>query len=314
MKIIGAGMAGLLAAGMLRNDATLVVDRQADLPNNHSAVLRFRSPIVGDSLNIPFRKVRVLKGIEPWKNPVADAVAYSLKTNGTGTLRSITSAYQGEVSERYIAPRYLIGRMYQASSCDFLFNFSVDEEWLRNSFEAEIPVISTMPMNQLMKLTGWEPISEFRSVPGYNIIVNLDESIDMYCSLYVPSPKYPCYRVSITGNQLIAEHSGEFPADGGDGLIESLAYSAATLVGVSLDKIIDITCVEQPYAKIAPIDEDERRRFILYATEQYGIYSLGRFATWRPGLLLDDVVNDVKVIQRLIRGESNYDHIKRTGE
>jgi hypothetical protein len=61
--------------------------------------------------------------------------------------------------------------------------------------------------------------------------------------------------------------------------------------------------------KILPIDEDIRRRFIMWASDNFGIYSLGRFATWRPGLQLDDLVNDVRVIQR-ISSTNSYDYRK----
>ena len=66
---------------------------------------------------------------------------------------------------------------------------------------------------------------------------------------------------------------------------------------------------EQKYAKILPIDNRERKRFIAWATDTHNIYSLGRFATWRPGLLLDDLVHDVRVIQRIVE-HGPYDHRK----
>lgn len=45
----------------------------------------------------------------------------------------------------------------------------------------------------------------------------------------------------------------------------------------------------------------------VYGKDQYGygIYSLGRFATWRQ-ILMDDVVKDVKVIEQLIEQRDNY--------
>jgi hypothetical protein len=50
----------------------------------------------------------------------------------------------------------------------------------------------------------------------------------------------------------------------------------------------------------------------MWATEKFNIYSLGRFATWKPGLLLDDIVGDVNVIRRLIETPTNrYHHIKK---
>jgi hypothetical protein len=84
--------------------------------------------------------------------------------------------------------------------------------------------------------------------------------------------------------------------------------------GLSLDHVSKFS--EAPpevkpvqYAKVLPIDDRERKRFIMWASENHNIYSLGRFATWRPGLLMDDLVHDVRVIQRIAR-EGNYEHKK----
>jgi 2-polyprenyl-6-methoxyphenol hydroxylase-like FAD-dependent oxidoreductase len=48
--VVGAGMAGLLAGSMLRKDCPLILEARERLPHNHSAVLRFRSSIVGDTV------------------------------------------------------------------------------------------------------------------------------------------------------------------------------------------------------------------------------------------------------------------------
>ena len=61
--VVGAGMAGLLAGAILREECARIFEAQPDLPNNHHALLRFRSSIVGDTLNIPFRSVKVLKAV-----------------------------------------------------------------------------------------------------------------------------------------------------------------------------------------------------------------------------------------------------------
>jgi cation diffusion facilitator CzcD-associated flavoprotein CzcO len=53
--VVGAGMAGLLAGSMLRKDCPLILEARERLPHNHSAVLRFRSSIVGDTVGIPLR-------------------------------------------------------------------------------------------------------------------------------------------------------------------------------------------------------------------------------------------------------------------
>ena len=63
MKIIGAGMAGLLAANMLRKHEPTVIEAQSTLPSNHGALLRFRSPVVAEASNQHFQRVLITKGL-----------------------------------------------------------------------------------------------------------------------------------------------------------------------------------------------------------------------------------------------------------
>lgn len=309
--VIGAGMAGLLAAAMLRDECQQVVEAQPTLPNNHSALLRFRSSIVGDTLNIPFDRVKVMKAVvSAYGNPVGDALAYSRKTNGTATLRSSISA-AGEIEDRYIAPDDLVNRMFQKVTCPVLMD---------NTFamvDGAGPVISTVPMGALMKMLDYNPKPEFRSVPGFNINIGLRD-VDVCATLYFPNPALPYYRASITRSRLTVEYA--FP--GSEATLEQLMFPIEGHPKVMKDHLADIllkfglneahmvgkpVATAQRYAKILPIDDTERKRFIMWATDKHGIYSLGRFATWRPGLLLDDVVNDLRVIQNIARNGS-YEH------
>jgi hypothetical protein len=66
--------------------------------------------------------------------------------------------------------------------------------------------------------------------------------------------------------------------------------------------------VQQKYGKIAPIDERFRRSSIVQLTTQHKIFSVGRFATWR-NILLDDVVNDLAVVKRLIHSSAYEQHL-----
>ena len=311
MHIIGAGLAGLLAGAMLRNNLQSICEAQSELPNNHSAVLRFRSPIVGEMLGTPFKKVRTVKASHPWLNPIADAMAYSAKTNGSHTLRSILSA-DGQSADRYIAPVDLIARTAAILHREISFNIMVDEGV--KALAQEAPVISTIPMPALMDVLGWERSSEFRRREGLNIVGTVPGA-DAYCSLYVPDPLLPFSRISLTGDQLIIECGEDFlnevnaaPAVDRAHMAQQALLTAIHLMG--LDGVeMSYEVKSQRYAKILPIDEDERRAFIMWASNHHNIWSLGRFATWRPGLLLDDVVNDVRVIQRLVaKGGEAYSH------
>lgn len=303
MIVVGAGMAGLLAAGILRNECTSVLEAQKSLPNNHSAVLRFRSTAVGDALNIRFKEVSAIKAVQPWRNPVADAMAYSIKTNGTATIRSVLTADAKPV-KRYIAPHYMVDQM--ASRVEAPLMFDVNADFLG----AKEPVISTIPMPSLMSALGWPgERPEFRSVVGCNYGARL-EGVDAYCSVYVPDPNHYASRVSLTGDQLVVECYGP----GADDLPfsdEEVLAGALRLLGIkaSVGAIQEPWKKAQRYAKILPIDEGIRREFIMWASREHGVYSLGRFATWRPGLLLDDVVNDVRVIHSLVDNKgASYAH------
>ena len=313
--VIGAGMAGLLAAAVLRDECLRVVEAQPELPNNHSALLRFRSSIVRDTLNIPFRPVKVIKAVQSLGNPVADAVSYSLKTNGTATLRSLVTA-QGEVEQRFIAPPDLIWRMRKKVTAPVDFGTPWD-----GKSDRIVPVISTLPMPLLMRLLDYEHDLEFRSVVGYTTVANLKDC-DLCATIYIPSKNEIAYRASITGDRLIVEYA--FPENSEPWAKESMErlqthpkdlrdhlHEILELFGMSASFIVGVPKVKkQQYAKILPIDDEARKRFMLWATEHHNIYSLGRFATWRPGLLMDDLVNDIQAIQKMANGGNSYDHRK----
>jgi hypothetical protein len=305
MIIVGAGSAGLLAAAMLREQVNAVIEAQPGLPENHSALLRFRTIAVSEALNIPFKRVQVLKASQAWKNPVADAIAYSQKTNGKGMLRSIVSA-RGEIADRFIAPIDLVHRMSKKIMAPIRYGETADFKQIARE---GLPAISTVPMPILMDALGWPNPPRFEYSWLTVVRCDLGPDIDFYCSLYVPDPGYPMSRISITGSEILIESgwdkAPEMQAD-------TMLRIALRLVGLEWREGLKPVSSIQRYGKILPIDEDVRRKFVMWASQKFGIYSLGRFATWRPGLLMDDLVNDVRVISRLIGDSSEaYSQAKR---
>ena len=315
IEIIGSGMAGMLAARMLQNYDPVIYEAAPALPNNHSAVLRFRTSQVGDVLSVPFKKVKVAKGYVPWRNPIADSMAYSRKTNGTSRSdRSIIST-DHSLNDRFIAPPNLIELMSKRINIEFNKSF--------NNSDRKGPVISTIPMPMLMKILDYKYAPQFGAVNGANIRATLSET-DAYFSLYVPDPSLDFNRISITGNELIIEFS--FPKSTNNEVrakvedwqshndkITELTHQAIRLLGLEDGEGFPEglfrnwpTVKAQQYSKILPIDEDIRRDFLHWATDKHDIYSLGRFATWRPGVLLDDLVKDVRLIEGFINSKNRY--------
>jgi hypothetical protein len=280
-------MAGLLAANMLHRLEPVVFEKQSELPHNHSAVLRFRSATVGNVLGIAFKQVTMIKASVEWSNPVADALAYSFKVVGQyRSDRSITAGTKTET--RYVAPSGLIARMAKQIPAKAI---KLNHNYLFRKNAALDPVISTIPMPALMQQLDYPDRPQFIHHAGRNVHAVIDDC-DAYVSLMVPDPTSPIARISITGSEAIIECVESDPPWTLDGIVTS----AANLLGIPRTKFHDVAGHVQHYAKIQPIDDDLRKAFMFWATDKYGVFSLGRFATWRPGLLLDDLVQDVNKI------------------
>ena len=326
VSIVGAGMAGLLAANMLRRHSPHVYELQPTLPRNHSAVLRFRSPVVGDVLGIPFNKVTMVKSVLPWSNPVADALAYSYKTTGrfVSDRSVVSSSFVRE--DRYIAPHDLIQQMAAMlpSEC-FHFGesfFDPEDNIFHNgllslSGSKSRAILSTMPMPALMQALNYPkygagPLA-FPSQQGINIKVKL-LATNAYVSLYVTDPNLPMSRISITGDELIIEFPGADKTKYNSRYCEAMVDKAFGFLGMDYHfKAADFNYEvhEQAYHKILPIDDSIRKEFMSWATREYNIYSLGRYATWRPRLLLDDLVQDIRLIEKWMSGGSEYELNRR---
>ena len=301
MIIVGAGMAGLLAANMLRKHKPIIYEKSKEVPNNHNSVLRFRSSIVGDTLGIPFKKVNMIKTAVPWLNPVADAMAYSFKN--TGVRRSDRSITSGLVSEvRYIAPPDLIQQMVSWSG-----NIYLQREFDFDS-PPTIPIISTIPMPFLMQALDYKDDTwdgNFTWTSGATLRARIKDC-DAYVSLLVPSPMFNFSRISITGDELFIEIHNQKDIQFENGLVRQ----AATLLAIDQEQFTDVELKPQKFSKIIPINDIARKRFMHWATVNHNIYSLGRFATWRPSLLLDDLVNDIRLIEKWITQGHKYEVAK----
>lgn len=294
-QIWGAGLAGLVAAQAFQN-ATILERREKSPEGTHKALLRFRSPAVGEFLGIPFRPVTVRKGIwfdEQYVEPTIQlANWYARKVIGRLADRSIWNL---DTVERYIAPEDLVPQLLE--------RFASRIEWGRSVNTRDVPgngdvaVLSTLPIGFLETLL---PL-EFSCVPAFErqkISVKRWRvaNCDLHQTVYFPDRSYDLYRASITGDLLIAEFVG-------DGAAHPVVMDLCCAFGLAFKDLIPIDDVSQEYGKIVPVDEGWRRSFVFQASQQFGVYSLGRFGTWR-NILIDDVLQDVNVIRRLLNTDS----------
>lgn len=302
MIIYGAGMSGLLAAQMLRRMDPVIHEAAPSLPNNHAALLRFRSDIVSRETGIPFKKVWVQKAVLgldgrlTTKPTIREQNLYSLKVSGTVVPRSIGNLDPGE---RYIAPENFIEQL--AKGLDIKYNSALEAV---KHFDKMLPTISTIPMNILMDIAEWSEKPEFKYTQISTITAKIDLHSDVYQTFYHIDPTAKLYRASITGDQLILEMIG--------GLTENEIQEAEGIckgvLGVFIDSSVnvkDIKTKTQKYGKLVNSTGRSGKEFMMAMTDLYGIYSLGRFATWRQ-ILMDDVAKDIRHIENMIQSRDSY--------
>lgn len=314
MIIVGAGMAGLLAAHMLRRYGVTVWEAQPQLPDNHGALLRFRTNAVAEATGIPFRKVRVAKAVK-WRTgggawafyqdtcPLAAQNSYAAKVVGRATVRSVMDL---RPADRYIAPSTFLADLAQGITV--LYNKAIDSIDDLEDLSSN-PWISTIPMPFAAKLADRDDTPAFPHRPVWSLRMDLGPNVDLYQTIYYPNPSVSFYRASLTGRMLTMEYL-EQPRDGDFDIANVLADFG--LFGGLLDEVGSVTDVKrQEYGKLLPIEEQWRRAFIVYLTTRYNMYSVGRFATWRQ-ILLDDVVHDVRQVAAMIEDRTPYLRMLRT--
>lgn len=302
MRIFGAGMAGLLAAHMLRRYKPIIFERAESLPNNHNALLRFRSDAVSRATGIPFKKVKVQKlmwagGAYHTHVPFVFNNLYSAKVTGEVLSRSIMNL---EPVDRFIAPLDFITQL--AASCDIEYGCSLTKEIINSNIS---PLISTIPMNFLMDMVGWKDKPLFNARKIITITGTICNGVDVYQTIYYPEPEYPWYRVSITGDKMIVEMLADDFDTVGEDTPRMVLDSIANQFGIRGAMITDVDISKQEFGKITPIPANARKQFILAMTDMYSVYSVGRFATWRQ-MLLDDVVHDVEIVDSFINQRDAY--------
>lgn len=294
LQIVGAGLAGLIAGNLF--PTAKIFEQGEEKQLSHKAVLRFRSPAVGEATGIDFRRVQVHKGI--WMDGEFVAPTIQLANlYSTKVIRRLfdRSVWKTETVERFIAPENLVEQL--AERCKGRIEWECVVSSIPVLAESG-PTISTAPMSVLAA----QAMPSAPSVPVFNfapIVVKrwrIPEA-DVFQTIYFPSPVTKLYRASITGSLLIAEY-----VDAED------FYDFFPAFGLSKRDVLPIDSAKQRFGKIAPIDDRWRKKFIFDMSQQLNIFSLGRFATWR-NILLDDVLKDCYVIKRLLQVSSYEAHL-----
>ena len=286
-------MAGLLAAHAWPN--AQILEAAPEPREVHKALLRFRSEAVSRLTGIEFRKVRVHKGIwscGQFNSPnIRNANQYAQKVLGFERISGDRSIWNVDPVDRWVAPESLYERLLEAARPRISWGEA-------GGFAAAGAKISTAPLP--IALGAFNILDEAPPLNRAGIRVRRWRipHADVFQTVYYPDLWTPLYRASITKDLLIAEFADDDSEEDPDETM-SLLCSA---FGVRFDECAEpLGDTSQKYGKIEPIQDPTRKALLFKLTHEHNLYSLGRFATWR-NILLDDVVDDIAAIKRLLVG------------
>lgn len=297
--IVGAGLAGLIAAHAWPGAA--VLEAAPGPAPMHKALLRFRSDAVARLTGTEFRPVQVRKGI--WSEgryvPADIRVANLYARKVIGRVAGERSIWNLDPVVRFIAPDDFYERLVDQCGSRIRWGQKADFEDRGSG-----PMISTAPLPLTLSALG-VGVGTVKGTLFERATITVERwrvaGADAFQTVYFPDMDTTLYRASLTGSTLILEYAGGIDAPG-----FAAPELAARAMGLDPESMTILETVEQKYGKIQPIPDATRKHLLFRLTHEHGIYSLGRFATWR-NILLDDVVDDISVIKRLMRSGATYD-------
>jgi hypothetical protein len=307
--IIGAGISGAIAAGAISSFSPVVYEakeEQASLAD-HAAVMRVRDPNVSMLLGCSAEAIQVHKSVfySGWmttSNPEINNL-YSLKT--TSSLRDASIQDLG-FKERYLLgsrdqlkPKALTKyRMKLVSISKGLATF-IDGEDFDETIVPYDFCISTIPLPLMLRLTNpllEEHTFEARSESIFVFTRETKLPSSVHQTVYFPAKEMSSYRATLEGQKLIVEAIRAPEKKEMDFICSLFGLQEEHFTGCWVG-------IEQKHGKILPCNEDERKRILWKLTEEFGIFSFGRFAIWRP-IRTDHLVGDIQWIQKAITSRS----------
>lgn len=318
--IIGSGLAGCIAAGALSSHRPKVFEAKTAAEsglNSHYALMRMRDESVAKYLGCFAIKVRVLKEIcnEHGENSQACSIqalnAYSKKVYGRLGNRSIE--HLGYV-DRYLidAGNISSGDVKFGHKAYFIEGHKVGlsviglNDIITEDFDF---CISTLPLPVNLELARMDVPDIFESKEIHIARGRLGIESDVHQTIYFPDFRFPVYRATLEGQEIIIESVEEISSGDIDHVL------AAFNLALGYVDYKSMTYHSQKYGKIHCKDDDLRKALIYELTEKFGIYSLGRYAIWKP-IRADHLAQDIERIISLFntnRKSRDYENRRRQG-
>lgn len=307
--ILGAGIAGAMASGYFRSSNPVVFEKMKSPSQRHRAVFRIKNPEVGFLLGCPLKKISVEKSIyldrKHFKEAdISMANSYSLKVSGEIENRSIR--FSDAVCNRYLLSEF----PYPVNTefgCEMVGISPGRAIFVREGKELCIDFdccISTIPLPEMIAVVGGfaKDLAEGMSFDNnYKSVCVLRKKTSHPCTvnqtIYYPARHFRAYRATLEEGNLIIESIEGYSSP------EELKEIANSFGLREEDLAQEEERFEQKYGKISSIDETKRKSLLFSLTTKLGVYSLGRFATWR-NIRTDDLISDLSKIDKMMNRPS----------
>ncbi len=323
MVIIGAGLAGTAAKNFFSNKSVEVFDsRNKDEGWSHKALMRIRDPALGNYLGCKLKKIQAYKCIyydgkiyDTYQHNLSNM--YSMKVSGSIINRSIDKLGW---EERYLVEGEIDteGVNFNKKVISIKDNIITFDDGSSNNYDE---MINTMPLPDIAKVCGIETEETFtkksRTIIVKIIPLLIESNVNQ--TVYFPSLSYGLYRATLQENKIIAEILFD------ESILLGYEWSLFSkdlfkVFGLCDEKFYDLNKISTYYqsnGKLIPINNEYRKYLILELTERFGIYSLGRYATWR-NITSEDIIPDIEKISHLMEmgkyGRKYYGKITDGGE
>jgi len=312
--ILGAGLSGLICANYFKEYK--VLERSDSVKINHRALLRFKSNELSKFINIrSFKAVNVRKSIYHKgkfydKPDLTASILYSQKVSNTISDRSIWME-DGNHVIRYLPNYNLINELSLNTNVKCSKKIiKIDNgriTFSNGTIEAYDTIISTIPLNEMVKIVGIDDKdNKFKSKSIFTTVIKIKDC-DFHHTVYIIDEDTSIYRISFVGNTVIFESM--------DRITKPIVYDFLTAFGLKQnmnDCVFDCFNFIHQYGKLFSIDRDVVKSILLYLTEEFNIYSLGRYAVWR-NIMSEDLIKDILKIKEMIYCDKHKYDIKLGG-
>ena len=283
IKIVGAGISGLLAAATIRSqtDHYVHVYDPKLFHNKTPPLFRFRRKIDKVSL----KRVNVYKHVESHSNPIADALNYSFKVCGKYNLDRSIMDMMSPV-QRFIPDGSIFEELmhYITSLGKAEFHETHCNLWNNEEYNA---VIVTAPLRYtIQKLygTAFHPLFKHcdpRDSFSYTFVV---PGMDAHLSIYVPHPYTPVSRVSVTGSRVCVEANAQLATlDTARHMFPIPAMNAAVITDCDFAKHLGSKFVDAPSETMNTVFDG------LWVDHK--VLCLGRLARMESGFLAEHTID-----------------------